>query len=295
MPESPTPDRSGHLARGDHQIWWEFFGDGSREVIVLLNGLAMHTKAWYGFLDELRPNYDVLLYDYLGQGQSSCPDEPYSIPDFARCLAAIMDHLEVRRIHLLGISYGGFIALDFARLFQERLHTLTLSGILLSHERQFQMYQDMSLRFYRGARDIDPEVLELYTHYLYEKIFGENFLRSLPEGALESMRTRFFERYRDRVHCLVRLTEAQNPFFDGLDPLLPEFRAIQTPTLIVAGGQDRAIPLWQQRKLLDVIPDTRLLVIEGAGHVVYLEEREAFFGVLRAFLGSGRTDFASPH
>lgn len=295
--EAIEPNRSGHLPQGEHRIFWELHVAGMdggeeapRETICLLNGLAMHTRAWYGFLPRLTDRYDVLLYDYLGQGQSSCPDEPHFIPDFAHALRAILDHLEIQRIHLLGISYGGFVALDFARLYQERLHTLTLSGILLSHERQFQMYQDLSLRFYRGG----PEAFELYTHYLYEKIFGEPFLRALEPEKLEEMRRRFFERYRDRVHSLVRLTEAQNPFFEGLDQRLPEYRAIRTPTLLVAGGQDRALPRWQQEPILEVIPDIRFELVEGAGHVLYLERPDTFFPLLRAFLAACATDFEAP-
>ena len=284
------PDRSGHLEHGNHRIWWEHFGDREREAVVLLNGLAMHTGAWQGFLDDLRPDFDVLLYDYLGQGRSSCPDEPYSIPDFCHHLTAILDHLGIGRVHVMGISYGGFIALDYGRLYQERLHTLTLSGILLSHERQFAMYQDLSLRFYRAG----AEVFELYTHYLYEKIFGEAFLRAVPEEALETMRRRFHERYRDRVWCLQRLTEAQDPFFDGLDRRLPEYRAIRTPTLMLAGGQDRAVPPWQQRKVCDVLEDARFEIVKGSGHVVYLERRQHFFATLKAFLQAKATDFPLP-
>jgi 3-oxoadipate enol-lactonase len=257
---------------------------------VLLNGLAMRTRAWYGFLDELLPEFDVLLYDYLGQGLSSGPDEPYSIPGFGDDLAAILDHLEIARVHVMGVSYGGFIALDFGRLHGDRLLTQTLSGILLSHERQFQMYQDLSLRFYRGG----AETFELYTHYLYEKIFGEPFLRRTDPQVLDSMRQRFFERYRDRVHCLVRLTEAQDPFFDRLEDRLPGYRSVSAPTLLLAGSQDRAIPLWQQRQLCDVLPDTRFELVEGAGHVVYLERREVFFPILRAFLRASSTDFEMP-
>lgn len=290
MTQEIVPDQSGHLVLGDHQIWWERFGTGEQETVVLLNGLAMHTKAWYGFLEDLQPELDVLLYDYLGQGQSSSPDEPYSIPGFCDALVGILDHLEIEKIHLVGISYGGFVALDFGRLYQERLHTLTLSGILLSHERQFQMYQDLSLRFYGAG----PEAFELYTHYLYEKIFGEDFLRRLPAEKLETMRQRFAERYQDRIHALVRLTEAQNPFFAGLDDRLPEYRAVATPTLIVAGSQDRAIPVWQQRPLTEILPDTRFLTLEGAGHVVYLEKREEFFGLLRAFCRARPTTFDLP-
>ncbi len=285
-----TPDRSGHLEVGPHRVWWEYFGAGDREAVVLLNGLAMHTGAWYGFLGELVPEFDVLLYDYLGQGRSSCPDEPYFIPDFCRHLTGILDRLGIERVHVMGISYGGFIALDYGRLYQHRLHTLTLSGILLSHERQFEMYQDLSLRFYRSG----PVAFELYTHYLYEKIFGEEFLRDLPAETLETMRQRFHDRYKDRVHALVRLTEAQNPFFEGLDERLLEYRAVRTPTLLISGSQDRVLPLWQQRKLLDVFPDVRFELIEGSGHVVYLEKREVFFPLLKAFMRARATGFEPP-
>lgn len=284
-----TPDRSGHLEREGQSVWWEYHGRGDRDAVVLLNGLAMHTRAWYGFLEHL-DGFDVLLYDYLGQGASSCPDEPYTIPRFCDDLAAILDHLRIDRVHVMGISYGGFVALDFARLHQQRIHTLAVSGILLSHERQFEMYQDLSLRFYRSG----PKAFELYTHYLYEKIFGEEFLRSVPPATLEAMRQRFHERYRDRVHCLVRLTEAQIPFFAGLDARLPEYRAIRVPTLVFAGEQDRAIPLWQQRKLLEIIPDTRWELISGAGHVVYLERPQVVFPMLRAFMTARSTAFEMP-
>ncbi|MCP3960035.1 MAG: alpha/beta hydrolase [bacterium] len=284
------PGRSGHLEVGAHRIWWEYFGAGEREAVCLLNGLAMHTKAWYGFLDQLRPDYDVILYDYLGQGETSCPDEPYLIPDFCHHLTGIVDLLGIDRFHLMGISYGGFVALDYGRLYQERLHTLTLSGILLSHERQFQMYQDLSLRFYRSG----PEAFEIYTHYLYEKIFGEAFLRALPAETLETMRRRFHERYRDRVHSLIRLTEAQDPFFLRLDDRLDEYRAIRVPTLILAGGDDRAIPVRMQRPIAEVLPEVRFEVLEGSGHVVYLEKKDAFFRILKTFMATRDLDFALP-
>ncbi|MGB5295617.1 MAG: alpha/beta hydrolase [Thermoanaerobaculia bacterium] len=285
-----SPDKSGHLQFGDNEIWWEYFGQGDKEAVCLLNGLAMHTKAWYWFLKQFQPDYDVILYDYLGQGLSSCPNEPHFIPEQARYLTGIMDHLDIDKIHLTGISYGGFVGLDFARLYQDRLYTNTLSGILLSHERHFQMYQDLSLRFYAGG----PEAFEIYTHYLYEKIFGEGYLKATPPETLEDMRQRFHDRYKHRVHSLVRLTEAQNPFFEGLDERLAEYRAVQTPTLLISGSQDRCLPLWQQEKLLDVFPDIRYLLVEGAGHVVYLERPEIFFPVLRAFMKAKSTDFEMP-
>jgi 3-oxoadipate enol-lactonase len=280
MPDPIAPTREGLLAVDGHSIHWEYFGDGTREAVCLLNGLAMHTKAWASFLPLLRPEFDVLLYDYPGQGESSAPDEPYSITRIAAYLTMMMDTLAIERIHSMGISYGGFVAIEHARQFHDRLHTLTLSGIILSREELFEMYEALSLRFYR----LGPEQFGLYTHYLYEKIFGESFLRKVGRDNLEPMRQRFEERYKGQIHCLIRLTEAQEEYFGELDARMPAYRAVTTPTLIMPGEQDRAIPLWAQKKMLDVFPNSRWLEIAEAGHVVYLERPEVFFPTLKAFM-----------
>ena len=290
MAEQPQPTRSGFIHPDGHDIWYEYFGAGTREAVALLNGLAMSTKAWYGFLPLLLDSYDVLLYDYLGQGESSKPDAPYSITRIAQYLTLIMDELGVEKIHSMGISYGGFIALEHARQFHRRLHTLTLSGIILSREELFEQYEAISLRFYREG----PERFDLYTEYLYEKIFGEPFLRRVTRAGLEPMRQRFVERYRDDVHCLIRLTEAQEEYFGELDKRMPAYRAMTTPTLIMPGEQDRAIPLWAQKRMLEVFPNSRWELIPDAGHVVYLERPEVFFPTLKAFMRAKSVDFTVP-
>ena len=274
-----TPDSEGFVHADGHRVHWERFGTGDRETLCLLNGLAMSTRSWYSFVPRLIDQYDVLLWDYLGQGASSCDDVPYEIPRFGDYLTMIVDELGIERFHLMGISYGGFVGLDFARRYQRRLHTLTISGILLSHEELFQMYEDLSLRFYRNTL----EVFEVYTHYMYEKIFGETFVRTV-KGSLALMREKFYERYKDSRHCLVRLTEAQDPFFAALDGHLPQYRAIQTPTLIIAGAEDRAIPPWVQRKLCEILPTARFELVQDCGHVVYLEKPDIFFGNLKQFI-----------
>lgn len=280
MADAPQPDRSGVLSADEHSIYWEYFGDGDRPVVCLLNGLAMHTGAWYGFLPRLRPEFDVLLWDYPGQGRSSTADVPYHLDRIAGYLVRILDEIGVERIHLMGISYGGFVALEFARQFQSRLHTLILSGIILSHETLFEMYEDLSLRFYRGG----PQVFELYTHYMYEKIFGESFVTAVGRERLETMRQNFFERYRDRTTALIRLTEAQDPFFEGLDARMPEYRAVKTPALIIAGDEDRVMAPKFQKKIASILPNSRFELIEDSGHVVYLEKPERFFELILDFM-----------
>ena len=274
-----VPDRQGSVLVGGRSYHFEYFGRGEREAVCLLNGLAMSTKSWYGFLRELHPDRDVLLYDYLGQGDSDAPDEPYRIPRFADAFAAVLDTVGAAKAHAVGVSYGGFVAAEIGRLHGNRLQTLTLSGILLTRETLFSMYEELSLRFYRGG----PEIFELYTHYLYEKIFGEAFVAKV-RPKLEAMRQNFVDRYKDRVHALVRLTEAQVPFFDALEANGAGYAAIPCPVLILAGAEDRTIMPRVQRKLAGVIPHARYDEIEGSGHVVYLERPDLFWPRLRRFL-----------
>ena len=284
-----APDRTGfvQVENGTRQIYWEYFGRGEREVVVLLNGLAMLTRSWYRNVPSVYPEFDVLLYDYFGQGQSSQEDEPYFIPKFCAYLVQIMDELGIERVHPIGVSYGGFIAADLGRLYGDRLHTLTLSGIILTRETLFQMYQDLSLMFYR----LPEPAFEIYTHYMYEKIFGEKFAQMVYGQSSERTRLKFYDRYHDRKHCLIRLTEAQDPFFENIDNDPDAYRHVTTPTLIFTGEQDRALPPWQQRKLLDILPNARQIMVPESEHLTYLERPDIFWPTVKAFFGAKSIGF----
>jgi pimeloyl-ACP methyl ester carboxylesterase len=261
------------------QIYWEYFGEGEKEVVVLLNGVAMLTRSWYRAVPNLYPEFDVLLYDYFGQGQSSQEDEPYYISKFSDYLITIMDTLGIDKIHPIGVSYGGFIGADLGRLHQDRLHTLTLSGILLTRETLFQMYQDLSLRFYSNP---DPS-FEIYTYYIYEKIFGENLATQVYGDHMEKTRSKLFGRYSEKKYCLIRLTEAQDPFFENIDQDPQAYVDVMTPTLIFTGDQDRAIPPWQQSKLTNILPNSKQIMVPESGHLTYLERPDIFWPTVKKF------------
>jgi pimeloyl-ACP methyl ester carboxylesterase len=280
---SPAPLREGRLVHGGHGYHWELYGTGARETLCLFNGLAMSTKSWLSFLPELMGERDVLLYDYLGQGASDDAEVPNAISAFGDALAAILDAERIARAHAVGVSYGGFVAAEFARRHPARAASLVLSGILLTEETLFAMYQDVSLRFYAGG----PALFDLYTRYLYEKIFAEAFVARVGPR-LESMRQGFHDRYASRIEALVRLTKAQDPFFAALPENTASYAAIPCPVLILAGAEDRAIPPSQQRRIPSVIPHAVYEEIPGAGHVVYLEKPEVFWPRVRAFLDGTR-------
>ena len=119
-------------------------------------------------------------------------------------------------------------------------------------------------------------------------------MRKVTRAGLEPMRQRFNERYQTDLHCLIRLTEAQEEYFGELDNRMSAYRAVTTPTLIMPGAQDRAIPLWAQKKMLDVFPHSRWLTIPECGHVAYLEQPTLFFGTLKAFMRAKTPAFERP-
>ena len=289
MAQQPQPAHSGFINPDNYDIYYEYFGRGEREVVALLNGLTMTTEDWHDSLPELLDEFDVLLFDFPGQGRSSKPDASYSITRIADYLSLVMDHLEIQKVHSVGVSWGGFVAIEHARLYGSRLHTVTLSGAIASHEVLFDMYEALSLRFFRGG----PELFGLYTHYLYERLFGEGFVRRVGLDRIEAMRRRLEERYRDQTHLLLRLTKAQREFFSSLEARVEEYRAVDTPVLVMPGEEDRLISPRVQRKLLDVFPRTRWLPIPEAGHLAFRERADVFFASLKAFMEAKAPQFPS--
>lgn len=275
----PTPDRSGELVdpRTGLRIHWDYFGRRERETIVFMNGLAMGADAWHTSVPHVHPELDVLLFDYPGQGRSTRRDAPITIPQICGYLAEILDGLEIERVHTQGVSYGGFVTAEFGRLYPDRLLTQTLSGILLSNTHTFRMYQELSLAFYARGSD----AFDLYTRYLYEKLFSEKFLEQI-HPKVERMRAKFYENYRDDVYCLTRLTQAQDMLLADLERNLDGYRAVTAPTQIIAGEHDRVVPVWAQQAMTSIFPASRFVVLPGCGHLTYFEEADAFWGQLRA-------------
>jgi len=67
---------------------------------------------------------------------------------------------------------------------------------------------------------------------------------------------------------------------------------VMTPTLILTGDQDRAIPPWQQAKMVDILPNSRLIMVPECGHMTYMERPDFFWPTLRKFLAAKSIDFA---
>ena len=139
-----------------------------------------------------------------------------------------------------------------------------------------------------GFAEVEDGARRIYWEYIGD---GENISRKIYGAAMDAGRYKFYERYRDKKYCLVRMTEAQNPFFENIDNDPNAYRNVKTPTLILTGEQDRAIPLWQQKKMVDILPNSRLVILPECGHMTYMERPDIFWPTLRKFFETKSVEF----
>lgn len=284
MAEQLSPDKSGFIEVDDFKIYWEYFGKGDKEVVCLLNGVAMYTKSWYTTLQFLLDDYDIILYDYPGQGDSSSDDVPYDIERFCTYLVMIMDELKIEKIHLSGISYGGLVAIEFARMYQERLHTLTISGAFITYNMLYDRARNNSVRM------INEAPFDLFAEMLYVQIFSETFFRQV-EPMLDRMKEKLQERYADRKRALVRIIETQDKYMENVKTKQDEYKKINVPTLIMCGDEDLVLPPWVQKKIAEVIDNSKFILVENCGHVVYIEKMQLYFANMKKLMKAKSLDF----
>lgn len=98
------------------------------QTLVLLNGTSGHIEAWTHNLRALAQNYKVICYDYPGHGFSTLAEADLEIPDYEAHLLELLNVLKLGRVHLIGESLGGWVAIKFAAHHPERLHSIVLSA-----------------------------------------------------------------------------------------------------------------------------------------------------------------------
>src|ERR1700685_1032247 len=110
------------------QIAVDHMGQG--KLVICMHGIGGNRTNWHDQLPEFSRHFHVGSWDARGYGMSDDYEGPLDFHDFARDLVRVLDHFSARKAHLVGLSMGGLIAMDFNALFPERVATLTLCGSL---------------------------------------------------------------------------------------------------------------------------------------------------------------------
>ncbi len=247
------------------EIAYERAGEGP--PLVFVHGACMDSRGWQPQM-ALADEFTVVAWDEPGAGRSADVPGHFTLADYAACLAALIEALELGPAHVAGLSWGGTVALELYRHRPELVRTLILAGTYAGWKGSLPE-EEVRSRI-AGVREMLAAPPEEFDPTLPGLFAGDPPARYVP--LLEEIDRDV--RPQSMGVALSLMAEAD------LSGLLPR---ITVPTLLIWGDRDARSPLGIAHEFNRVIPDTELAVIPDAGHVSNLEQPEVFNEHVREF------------
>lgn len=246
-------------------IAYEDFGAG--EPLLLVHGHPFNRSMWHPQRDF--PGWRVITPDLRGYGDSPVMPGKTLLSDFAGDLAELLDKLGIERVVLAGLSMGGQIVMEFSRLYPERVRGLVLADTSAQGETEEgkRVRNETADRILATGMSAEAEVL-------ITKMVAPDADAAVVEHVLEMMRTT-----RPEGAAAALRGRAERPDYVEL------LGELAVPALVVVGSVDAFTPLPDAELMHDRLKDSKLVVIDGAGHLPNLERPTEFNAALGQFLG----------
>ena len=246
----------------------EACGDGP--PLLLIMGLGYARWCWDPIVEPLARSHRVITFDNRGIGESDKPPGPYTAAQMAADAVAVLDGHGVERADVIGTSLGGMIAQELALAHPERIDRLVLACTTPGGDR--------AAPFPARFIELMAEAPAQETRVALRR-FVEN---ALAPGAPIALVDQLYER---------RLADPPDPAgwqaqaaagttYDGYDRVA----AIRAPTLVVHGTEDNVVAAANAEILGRLIPNARVELLEGCGHLFFWEQPERFVELVEEFL-----------
>jgi pimeloyl-ACP methyl ester carboxylesterase len=259
------------LSPGPRPVGYEVRGAGA--PIVLLHPFPFARDIWGGLSDVLAARHQVIAVDARGFGETPLGGSGYAIADLADDVAGLLDHLDVDRAAVLGMSMGGYTALACALR-----HPARVAALILADTRAGADAPAM-----RAARD--GAIARIRTTGSGPYLDG-SMARLLSTGAPPSLVTFLRGWAEDRAESLIAGIEALRDRPDRT----AELGGVHCPTLAIRGADDQVTPADDMREMVGAIADATFVELPSAGHLAHLEAPEPFERALMPFLASRLVD-----
>jgi pimeloyl-ACP methyl ester carboxylesterase len=252
------------------RIAYERAGNGP--PVVLLHGFVGDSREWHTQLDGLSDEFTVVAWDAPGSGRSADPPASFRIGDYADCLAGFVAALGLERSHVVGLSFGGALALELYGRHPATVRTLILASAYAGWPGSLppDVVEERLQMCLRSAA-LPPAD---FVRTMLPSMFSEHASAEIVHGFTEIMG----EFHPAGFEAMVRsLAEAD------LRGVLPR---VDVDALLLHGDHDVRAPLTVAEDPHAAIPTSRLVVIPGAGHVCNFEAGDRFNAEVRMFLRS---------
>lgn len=235
---------------------------GRGTPMVLLHGFPLDHHLWDDIAPLLEDNFDLILPDLRGFGESTTVDLFYAMEDFASDVAGLLDYLGIPKATIVGHSMGGYIALAFARLYPERV-----SGLGLVASQAAADAPERREGRYKSAAEVADKGIASVVEVMTTKFTPDP---RLQEAARQSMERQPPAAYIGALKAMAERVDST--------PLLS---SIQYPVVIVHGDADALVPIDRAREVKAAVPHAHLVEISGAGHMPMMEAKEETAQALR--------------
>jgi pimeloyl-ACP methyl ester carboxylesterase len=253
---------------------------GKGEPFVLIMGYSGDQTAWGFQTRAFRRYYRVITFDNRGVGKSDKPDGAYSTKMMADDTVGLMDHLDIKKAHVLGVSMGGMIAQAMAINYPERINKLVLGCTVAGRD---------------GSSGPSPEWPKALG---YGEDYTDEDVRSIPIRKMaDTIVSLAFNR---KLYRIIFVPVAKIKFrLNGNTGLLGQWEAVlghntlnnlpavKVPTLVIAGTKDRVIKPSSSEVIAKLIPNAKLVQIDGGSHMFNMEMSGRFNKEVLVFLRGG--------
>lgn len=242
-------------------------GDTTSTPLLLMNGIGGNIEVLRPFAEQMHGT-EVIAFDVPGAGGSSASILPYRLSGLARLVSRVIVQLGYERVDVLGVSWGGLLAQQFAHSFPQHCRRLILAatsnGAFAVPGNPYAIFM-----LAQAAQQADPTYLARHAGTIFGGVFRNN-----PEYALSHVSEMMPPRTLGYLWQLFAAT--------GWTSLHWLF-ALRQPTLIMAGADDPLVPAINARIMKFLIPDARLAILD-CGHLFLLTQDELVTPVVRSFL-----------
>lgn len=236
--------------------------EGSGIPIVFIHGFSLDSRMWKPQVEYFRKTNQVITYDMRGFGESETPSGPYS---HAEDLHELLVSLKIYKAHIVGLSLGGEVAIDYILTYPDNVLTLTLADTSLGG-----YSSTVDWRVYAKEQSLDRAKQNWLNHSVFEP---SNRNHSVGEQ-LKAMVDDY-----SGWHWL-----NDDPRIKLAPPATDRLGEIMIPTQIILGEFD--LPYYHDiaKILTDKIPNSKLHIINGAGHMTNLENEVKFNQIISSFI-----------
>lgn len=254
---------------GDIDIFYRWDGPEDGPIVMMSHAMGTSHRLWDNQVPDLADRFRVLRYDWRGHGDTDAPDGAYTLDQFVADAIGLMDALALEKVHWVGISTGGMIGQGLGIEHPERIASLALCN---TTSQASQDYKDWVDERQAKAREhgMGP-IWKMTERRWFTDAFADAagpdyqavrdvFVRTPVPGYIGATSATANLDYQDRLHL------------------------IAAPTLLLAAGDDPAIPPEHSQDIQERIAGSTLVVIPGQRHFSNVEVPEQFNPPLRAFL-----------